>query len=505
MTFVGVDRDPQAATIPTLVIAGTHSGVGKTSIALGLMRALARRKVRVQPFKVGPDFIDPGHHDRAAGRRSRNLDSWMLSAETCRALFQRAAADCDLAIVEGVMGLFDGRGSTAAGSTAELAKVLGAPVLLVMDGRGLSRSAAALVAGYGGFDPSLNLAGVIVNRVGSDRHGSLIAEALEPGPVPVLGWVRRCEEFAIASRHLGLHLAAEGDGGESHLEALAEAIAGALDLERVMGLGRSTVPRSPEIATNLWGSGLAEGSRADLATDPPGAARDLSPLAQGLAEVRIGFAQDAAFCFYYPDSLAILENLGAQLIPFSPLADRALPPNLDGLFIGGGYPELHGPAIAANESLRRAIAAFCAQGGPVYAECGGLMYLGQSIETRAGDRYPAVGFLPFRTRLTARPTLGYVDLKILDFFGGRAIGETIRGHRFHYSEIFWDGIDQESLGGDRGLTHPYRLTDSRGTVQPAGYRLGNTIASYVHLHFASNPAIARAFVAACRQEALKGR
>ncbi|GAB4351263.1 MAG: cobyrinate a,c-diamide synthase [Cyanophyceae cyanobacterium] len=463
--------------IPTLVIAGTHSGVGKTSIALGLMRVLARRGVRVQPFKVGPDFIDPGHHDRATGRRSRNLDSWMLSPAVCRALFQRAAADCDLAIVEGVMGLFDGRGSTAAGSTAELAKVLGAPVLLVIDGRGLSRSAAALVAGYGGFDRGLDLAGVIVNRVGSDRHGALIAEALESGPVPVLGWVRRCEEFAIASRHLGLHLAAEADGGEAHLGALAEAIAGALDLDRVMGLGRSTVPRSPEIATDLWGTGAAE-SRS---------------------RVRIGIAQDAAFCFYYPDSLAILENLGAQLVPFSPLADRALPPDLDGLFIGGGYPELHGPAIAANESLRRAIADFCAQGRPVYGECGGLMYLGQSIETRAGDRYPAVGVFPFRTRLTGRPTLGYVDLEMLNFFGEGAIGETIRGHRFHYSEICWDGDD----GGDRAIPQPYRLTDSRGTVQPAGYRMGNTIASYVHLHFASNPAIARAFVAACRQKSQK--
>jgi cobyrinic acid a,c-diamide synthase len=480
---VGMNSDSEM--IPTLVIAGTHSGVGKTSIALGLMRALARQGVRVQPFKVGPDFIDPGHHDRAAGRRSRNLDSWMLSPAVCRGLFQRAAADCDLAIVEGVMGLFDGRGSTAAGSTAELAKVLGAPVLLVIDGRGLSRSAAALVAGYGGFDRDLDLAGVIVNRVGSDRHGALIAAALEPGPVPVLGWVRRCENFAIASRHLGLHLAAEADGGESHLDALAEAIAGALDLDGVMALGRSTVPRSPDLTTDLWNLDVARG---------------LSPLSQGDG-VRIGIAQDAAFCFYYPDSLAILENLGAQLVPFSPLADRALPPDLDGLFIGGGYPELHGPAIAANESLRRAIADFCAQGRPVYAECGGLMYLGRSIETRAGDRYPAVGIFPFRTRLTGRPTLGYVDLDILDFFGEGAIGETIRGHRFHYSEIVWDENDGANLGGDRAIAKPYRLTDSRGTVQPAGYRMGNTIASYVHLHFASNPAIARAFVAACRQEA----
>ena len=474
---------PSPLTIPAIVVAGTHSGAGKTSIALGLMGAFRRRGLRVQPFKVGPDFIDPGHHDRAAGHPSRNLDSWMLSPEVCRHLFQRAAADCDLAIVEGVMGLFDGSGATGAGSTAELANLLGAPTILVVDGRGLSRSAAALVAGYAGFDRDLTLAGVIVNRVGSDRHGQIVAEALAAGPVPSLGWLPRCDEFAIASRHLGLHLAAEADGGAAHLAALAVAVETHLDLDHLLALAGSTVPRAPAaIAPRLDGVDTGSGAPRDQPAAPP---------------VRIGIARDRAFCFYYRDSLDLLAAAGAELVPFSPLDDRALPPNLSGLYLGGGYPELHGPAIAHNCPMREAIAAVCHSDRPVYAECGGLMYLSQSIELRhpdgsTGDRIPGVGVLPFRTRMERRPVLGYADAIAIDEGGWWPAGAHIRGHRFHYSRIVWD--DDPAT-----CAIVYRTIDSRGTERTEGYRVGNTIASYLHLHFGSNPAFADQFVAACRR------
>ncbi len=297
-----------------LVIAATHSGAGKTTLTLGLLAALRRRDLAVQPFKVGPDFIDPGHHTRAAGRPSFNLDGWMLSREENLRIFRHRAAAADVAVVEGVMGLFDGYdGASEAGSTAQMAKWLGLPVLLVVDARARARSAAALVHGFAAFDPALTLAGVVFNRVGSATHPDYLRQALEsvPGGVRCFGGIPRDAELNIPARHLGLVTTEDHPLEGAYLEALADLVESNLDLD---GLLAALPPVSLESIPAPTGS-------------PP-------PM------VRLGVARDQAFCFYYPDNLEWLENFGAQIVPFSPLADADLPPDLHGLYLGGGYPEL---------------------------------------------------------------------------------------------------------------------------------------------------------------------
>lgn len=439
--------------LPTLVIAGTHSGVGKTSIALGLMGALRRRSLQVQSFKVGPDFIDPGHHQRATGRRSCNLDGWMLSRSQNQQLFAEAGRGTDLAIVEGVMGLFDGYGARSeAGSTAELAKWLGAAVVLVVDARAMGRSAAALVQGFARFDPALTLAGIICNRVGSPSHLQRLQEAIEPATgIPVLGGLPRCESVAIGKRHLGLHLAGETGLPGDYLETLAELVATHLHCDRLLALARP-VTLAP-----------VEGRSQPAPT------------------VRIGVARDAAFCFYYPTNLDLLQAAGAELVEFSPLRDP-LPTNLDGLYIGGGYPELHLQELAANGETLAAIQTFCWEGRPVYAECGGLMYLSQGVEG-----VPLVGAFPFWTRMGDRAKLGYTEVRVAAD-SPIPLSDPIRGHRFHYSEIV----------GNPGVKTCYSLHSWNDTRREEGYCVGNTVASYVHLHFASNPDFPAHFVRACK-------
>ncbi|MFA5111813.1 MAG: cobyrinate a,c-diamide synthase, partial [Desulfobaccales bacterium] len=306
-----------------LVIAGTQSGVGKTTVTLGLMHALARRGLAVQPFKVGPDFIDPGHHTRAAGRLSRNLDGWMLSREANEALFRRQARQADVAVVEGVMGLFDGYdGLSEAGSTAQMAKWLGLPVLLVVDARAMARSAGALVYGFAGFDPDLTLAGVVFNRVGSATHLTFLRQALASVPgVYCFGGLPRDGELAIPERHLGLTTIEDHPLGEAYLSRLADWLEAHLDLEGLLAaLPRLALPGEPV-----------------LEAAPP--------------TVRLGVARDRAFCFYYPENLELLASFGAELVFFSPLDDRELPSDLHGLYLGGGYPELNAETLAANETM----------------------------------------------------------------------------------------------------------------------------------------------------------
>ena len=311
------------------MIAGTQSGVGKTTITLGLLYALARRGLSVQPFKVGPDFIDPGHHTRAAGRVCRNLDGWMLTREANLALFRRQARGADVAVVEGVMGLFDGYdGASEAGSTAQMAKWLGLPVLLVVDARAMARSAAALVHGFASFDPALSLAGVVFNRVGSPAHLEYLQQALTSLPgVRCFGGLPRDQELAIPERHLGLATAEDHPLDEAYLGRLADRLETHLDLPGLLAaLPQLALPEEPA-----------------LAASPP--------------LVRLGVARDRAFCFYYPENLELLASFGAELVPFSPLADRELPAGLDGIYLGGGYPELYAEQLAANEALRQALQA----------------------------------------------------------------------------------------------------------------------------------------------------
>lgn len=446
---------------PRLVIAGTHSGVGKTTIATALMAAFTRRGLRVQPFKVGPDFIDPGFHEAACHRPSRNLDGWMLSRAANLETFARACADADLAIVEGVMGLFDGRdAATEIGSTAEMAKWLGAPVLLVVDAAAMARSAAALVRGFEQFDPALDVAGVLFNRVGSPGHAELLRAAVRANchTVPA-GFLPSCPEIELPSRHLGLTLAAESLTAAC-IERLAAWIEAHADLTALLHLASA---RSAELP-------------------------DAAPLPAPPPRIRIGIAHDAAFCFYYRDNLELLRSAGAELIDFSPIADPGLPVGIRGLYLGGGYPELHAAELAANRSMRDAVRRFAESGAPVYAECGGFMYLTNAIVDAEGCEYPMTGVFPTRARMkTSLAALGYLEAEAPSDALWLRAGERLRGHEFRYSEI--DPMPAEVR---RALV----LSDGRA-ARPEGYTAGCVLGGYAHFHFSSAPAFARRFVEAC--------
>jgi cobyrinic acid a,c-diamide synthase len=463
------------ATIKAFIIAGTHSGCGKTSVSLGIMALLARRGLRVQPFKCGPDFIDPGHHALACAREGRpvsshNLDGWMLSRETNADIFNRYAAWCDVAVAEGVMGLFDGISGTGEdGSTAQIAKMLGLPVILVVDARSMARSAAAMVSGYARFDPAVDIAGVIFNQVGSDSHADLLMEAMSLLPdIPVLGCLRRDGSIVAPSRHLGLVTAEDDDGGPDRYQRLAGWVESGMDLDGVLDL-------LPDVE----------------------AVAPFEPVPE-LGSVTIGVARDAAFCFYYEENLRLLREAGARLVEFSPLSDTHLPPGVQGLYLGGGYPELYAFELGQNTRLRREIKEFCDLGHPVYAECGGFMYLMNDIVTGRG-RYAMAGVFPVRADMDETPrALGYREVSAREDTLLGPAGMAARGHEFHYSFI--------KEGGDPALMHPvYIMTGRKGRIDAAeGFLHANTLGSYVHLHFGSRPEMAVSFVNACKSAPLDG-
>jgi cobyrinic acid a,c-diamide synthase len=451
-----------------LMVAGVASGVGKTTVTLGLLEAFRRRGLIVQAFKVGPDFIDPGYHEVVTGRGSYNLDGWMCGRDHVLATVSRYAGDADLAIIEGVMGCFDGLDATSdEGSTAQVAKWLGAPVLLVLDARAQARSAAAVVLGFERFDLALNLAAVIANRVGGETHGRGIREAISARcRAPVVGAIARDEGVALAERHLGLVTAGEGGLSAEKRKHLADLIERSVDLDDVLKLA------SPLPAPLPTGSTAA----------PPEAPR-----------VRIGVAHDAAFCFYYRENLTLLEAAGAELVSWSPLSDVALPA-VDGLYLGGGYPELHGAALGANKAMLEAVRACADAGRPIYAECGGLMYLADALEDLDGATHAMVGLLPATVRMRPRRlSLGYTEVTLTGDSPLGLAGTVARGHEFHYSSL--DPVPAS-------IPRVYRLRRRRGDERDEGYRIGNALLSYVHLHFASNPEVARHFVAACTGERL---
>lgn len=444
---------------PRLVIAGTHSGVGKTTIATALMAAFARRGLRVQPFKIGPDFIDPGFHQVACGRVSRNLDGWMLSQYANLEIFARASADADLAIIEGVMGLFDGPSASAdEGSTAEMAKWLGAQVLLVVDASAMARSAAALVHGFETFDSDLELAGVLFNRIGGARHADLLRESVAAycRSTP-LGFLPRSQNIALPSRHLGLTMASE----TLTAERLAEMVAWVethVDLDALIALARERSPALPD-----------------------------SPVPQvrpSRSQIRIAVARDSAFCFYYQDNLDLLTESGAELVEFSPMSDRELPPKVCGLYLGGGYPELHAAQLSENRAMIEAICRFARAGAPVYAECGGFMYLTEAIVESDGREHPMAGLFPTRARMQSRlAALGYIQPEPAGDGLWLQPGESLRGHQFRYSAI--DPMPPEVC---------------RAYQSPAeGYRIHSVLGSYIHLHFLSCPGFAERFVDHCAQ------
>ncbi len=443
--------DKPAEQISAFVIAGTHSGAGKTTITTGVLAALRRRGLEVQPFKVGPDFIDPLHHRHASGRPSRNLDGWMLSPDANRDLFARACVDVDAAVIEGVMGLFDGSDATSdRGSTAEMAKLLGLPTVLVIDAGAMARSAAALIHGYVSFDPDLRVAGVILNNVGGEAHAQMIRDAVD-GMVPIVGALPRQAELVVPERHLGLHLPHEAR--KDHVDRLAALVEEHVDLDLLLRVAATDRPPAPA---------------------PVSARRPL---------VRIGVARDEAFCFYYTDNLELLEHAGAQLIEFSPLRG-SLPDGLDGIYLGGGYPELHAAELAANAATRATIRELARDGLPVYGECGGLMYLGEALEAD-GTKYPMCGVLPFGSRIPAGLSLAYVEITTTGGLFGP--GQSARGHMFHHS----------SLDREPELDGCYQMVTNRGDELREGYSSGQVLASYAHLHFASNPSLASSFVQRC--------
>jgi len=453
------------------VISATHSGSGKTTLALGLMAALKRRGLSVQPFKVGPDFIDPGHHTHVTGRQSRNLDGWMLSRSYNQHLFARLMREADCAVVEGVMGLFDGFDAAGeAGSTAEMAKWLNLPVLLMVDAASMARSAAAVVRGFETFDPELNLAGVIFNRVGSPGHLRLLCETVSHYcDIPCLGGLPREEGLAMPERHLGLVTSEEKGLSGERIAALAAFAEKHLDLDKLLETFGISIPvEKPEQ------SGKRPSER-----------------------VRIAVARDSAFCFYYPDNLELLIQAGAELVSFSPLEDPELPNGCHGVYFGGGYPEVFAETLSKNRSMLNSVQKAGERGCPIYAECGGLMYLSKEITTSDGLHYPMAGLFPFATRMLPRfKALGYREVCMEEKGPLGQKGTVARGHEFHYSEI---------AGADiTGLETLYSVKGRR--VSPGhleGYRIYNSLASYIHLHFGSNPEIAQAWVTFCTRQNIR--
>jgi cobyrinic acid a,c-diamide synthase len=441
-----------SSVLSAIVIAGTHSGVGKTTITIGLIGALRRRGLAVQPFKVGPDFIDPLHHQEASGRASRNLDGWMLEPDANLRRFGHATADADVAVIEGVMGLYDGsEGKSDRGSTAEMAKLLQLPVVLVVDASAVARSAAAMIHGYVSFDPEVRVAGVILNNVGGEAHARMIRDAVGER-VTIFGALPRATELVIPERHLGLHLPLEARS--DYVAQLARLVEQHVDIDQLL---RCTL--------------------TDRRPAPP-------PPATAGPRVRVGVARDEAFCFYYADNLELLEQAGAEVVEFSPIRDP-LPDGLDGLYIGGGYPELHAAELADNVAATVGIREFAAAGGPIYAECGGLMYLAEHLELE-GSRHPLCGILPFGTRMPAPLKIAYVEINTTGGLFGS--GHTARGHLFHRSEI---------SGEHAPFLRCYQMRTSQGDHAEEGYHRGAVLASYIHLHFASQPGLAGAFLRRC--------
>ncbi|MFZ3059196.1 MAG: cobyrinate a,c-diamide synthase [Candidatus Methanoperedens sp.] len=429
-----------------LLIAGTGSGVGKTTVAMGLMAALGKNH-KIQPFKVGPDFIDPSHHTRICGRPSRNLDSFIMGELGVLETFVRASHGADFCIIEGVMGLYDGIDDTEIASTAHVAKILNVPVILVINAHGASRSIAAIVKGFSEFD-RVNIAGIILNNAGSDRHVKLIKDSLQSAgiTIPVIGALPKNPELSIPSRHLGLHMAGEMNTPylNTGTEKLSDFIEKHIDMGSVKTIANDF--EAPDIDIN------ERHERFD---------------------VKIGIAYDSAFCFYYEDSFDELKVSGAELIFFSPMTDRL--PDVDGIYLGGGYPELFAKELSASgthDEIKRA----AEDGMPIYGECGALLYLNESLET---DRtYKMAGILPASSRMTGKlQALGYTEAETAIDSPIARKGKIIRGHEFHYSVTECD----------KDATLVYKLRRGKGIVDGRdGLMEHNTMASYMHTHPASN-------------------
>ncbi len=447
-------------TIPRIVIAGTQSGVGKTTIVTGLLAAFKQQGLNVQSYKVGPDYIDPAYHTLASGKPAHNLDTWLVPPEAILPIFIQTAKKIDLVIIEGVMGLFDG-GKNGISSTAAIAKLLQAPVILVIDAKAMGESVAAIALGFKQYDPDLVLAGVIVNRLGSESHAAIVEAALEKIAVPLFGKIHRNDEMSTPERHLGLTPVGETDSA-TIVQNMGRHIAKQVNLSAVLALANAAPPLRYE--------------------------QPLSPTK--VIRTRIGVAFDEAFSFYYPASLAALEQQGAELIYFSPLRDNKLP-DVDGLLFGGGFPEMFVGELAENVGMLRQIVVACQQGLPIVAECGGLMYLSRQIIDFTGQSFAMVGLIPAVCKMESKlQTVGYVEAVAETDNILCLAGQSLRGHEFHFSTF----IPDAAYDGRWAFQFKKMRT---GKVYQGGYAWKNVVASYLHLHFLGSPQAAQRFVDCC--------
>ncbi|KUN04180.1 cobyrinic acid ac-diamide synthase [Streptomyces yokosukanensis] len=444
-------------SVPRLVVAAPSSGSGKTTVATGLMAAFAARGLAVSPHKVGPDYIDPGYHALATGRAGRNLDAYLCGPELVAPLFLHGARGCDLAVVEGVMGLYDGAaGEGELASTAHVAKLLRAPVVLVVDASSQSRSVAALVHGFASWDPQVRVGGVILNKVGSDRHEELLRQALDSAGVPVLGVLRRAPQVDTPSRHLGLVPVAERrTDAVDAVAAMAAQVGQGCDLEALLALARS----AGGLSCAPWEAPVTAAGRREV----------------------VAVAGGPAFTFSYAEHTELLTAAGAEVVTFDPLRDEQLPSGTAGLVVGGGFPEVYAGELSANEPLRRAVAELALGGAPVAAECAGLLYLCREL-----DGAPMCGVLDATARMTERLTLGYRDAVAVGDSVLAVAGTRMRGHEFHRT-VVEPGAGAAPAWGVRA---PVRRVE--GFVQQGVH------ASYLHTHWASEPGVARRFVERCR-------
>ncbi len=457
-----------SSPVSGLLIAGTTSGCGKTTVTLGIMAALRQAGMAVQPFKCGPDFIDPTLHRLVTDRDSWNLDIRMCGSSYVCELFRRKATAEGMNVIEGVMGLFDGGSASA----AALSRLLSVPVILVVDASSAAESIAAVIKGFETFMPGLRPAGIILNRIAGKRHLDLVAGAIERNcTTPVLGSLPRDAGIEIPSRHLGLHMGHEL-GLRQGIERTGHLIRQNVDLDLLSRIAQDAGPP------------MGSGHKGLAASSPPVGQR-----------ARIGVARDEAFCFYYQDNLEMLEEAGAEIVEFSPLRDQGLPEGIQGLYLGGGYPELHAEQLSENRRMRRATREFALSGRPVFAECGGFMYLCSSITTAKAETFSMAGLFPAHCFMKGRlAALGYRDIEVVRRCHLGPVGHRMRGHEFHYSETRFDDEPEGAFS-----------IRQNGGCRKEGYKIASTVAGYVHIHFGSNPESAANFVAACRATSPESR
>ena len=451
---------------PRFILAGTQSGVGKTTISTGIMAALLKRKVSIQPFKVGPDYIDPAFHTFITGHKSRNLDSWMLDKDVILELFLRNSMGKDMAVIEGVMGLYDGCGSDKDnGSTAHIAKLLQAPVILIINGKGMSSSAAAQVMGYQIYDPEVDIKGVIINNVSGEKHYRLLKDCIERDTgIKCLGYLVPNPEIGLESRHLGLIPTMEVENLKEKVDAMAKMVETTIDIDGLIAIAENAV---------------------DIGLELP----EVVNLQKG---INIGIALDKAFHFYYEDNIELMRQMGGNIIFFSPLYDDCLPENLHGLYLGGGYPEVFAHELEQNSSMRSQIKEAIAIGLPTYAECGGFMYLTKGITTLEGSKHEMVGVFDCHSKMTGRlQRFGYVTVEIEGSCVIAKENRSVRAHEFHRS------ILEEEQESD----YAYSVTKASDPSQrwQCGLKKWNALGAYGHIHFYGNKMIATDFIENCER------